>query len=60
MNEVNVQTLENIWKYLSIIKTSLNLELKQVRLPTNTYYFFIKIVFLHSYKTLEEYYIGIS
>ena len=60
MNEVNVQTLKNIWKYLSIIKTSLNLELKQVRLPTNIYYFFIKIVFLHSYRTIEEYYIAIS
>ena len=42
---VYVQTLKDIWKYLSIIKTSLNLELKQVCLPSDNYLFFMKIVF---------------
>ena len=53
---VYVQTVKNIWKYLNIIETSLNMKLKQVRLPTNTYFFFMKIVFLYSYKTIGEYY----
>ena len=36
------------------IETSLNMKLKQVRLPTNTYPFFVKIVFLYSYKLVED------
>ena len=51
---VYVQTLKDIWKYLNIIEASLNVKLKQVLLPTNTYFFFMKIVFLHSYKTIGE------
>ena len=54
MNEVNVQTLKDIWKYPNIIEASLNVKLKLVCLPTNTYFFFMKIVFLHPYKTIGE------
>ena len=38
---------------------TLNMKLKQVRLPTNTDTFFMKIIFIYSYKTIEEYYIVI-
>ena len=54
---VYVQTLKDIWKYLNIIEASLNLELKQVRLPSNNYLFFMNTI---SYKTIGEYYIVIS
>ena len=45
---------------MNVNKTNLNLELKQVHLPSNTYLFFMKIIFLHSYKTIGEYYTVIS
>ena len=32
------------------------LNLKHVRLPSNTHLFFMKIIFVHSYKTIGEYY----
>ena len=52
--------LESMSRYPNIIEASLTVKLKQVHLPTNTYLFFVKIVFLHSYKTIGEYYIVIS
>ena len=33
-----------------------HLELKQIRLPSNTNLFFVKIIFIHSYKIIGEYY----
>ena len=45
---------------MDVNKSNLNLNLKQVRLPSNTSLFFVKIVFLHSYKTIGEYYTAIS
>ena len=34
---------------------TLNMKLRQVRLSTNTYSFFMNIVFLYSYQLIDEY-----
>ena len=50
MNEVNVQTMTDIWKYLNLIEATLNLKLQQIHLPTNTYFFLYK----NSFSTLLQ------